>query len=53
MDADNSRIAWGQPYVKPWYKIRFNRVSQFWPSPTTEYWGITQDVAADDYEFLP
>jgi 4-hydroxyacetophenone monooxygenase len=53
VDAENSRMTWGQSYVKTWYKNRFNRVSQVWPFQTTEYWGITEGVAADDYDFLP
>lgn len=53
VDAENRRMTWGQPYVKTWYKNRFNRVSQVWPFQTTEYWRITQHVEADDYEFLP
>ncbi|WP_298587264.1 NAD(P)/FAD-dependent oxidoreductase [uncultured Kocuria sp.] len=52
VDAENSRMTWGQPYVRTWYKNRFNRVSQVWPFRTTEYWRITQAVEADDYEFL-
>ncbi|MCJ8504000.1 NAD(P)/FAD-dependent oxidoreductase [Kocuria flava] len=52
VDAENSRMTWGQPYVRTWYQNRFGRVSQVWPFRTTEYWRITQDVAADDYEFL-
>jgi 4-hydroxyacetophenone monooxygenase len=53
VDAENSRMTWGQPYVRTWYKNRFNRVSQVWPFPTTEYWRITQGIEADDYKFLP
>ncbi|MDR7083297.1 4-hydroxyacetophenone monooxygenase [Arthrobacter ginsengisoli] len=52
VDAENNRMAWGQPYVNNWYKNRFNRVSQVWPFKTTEYWRITQKVEPDDYEFL-
>lgn len=52
VDKENQRMTWGQPYVKTWYKNKFNRVSQVWPYKTTEYWGITQNVNADDYEFL-
>lgn len=53
VDAENRRMTWGQPYVTNWYKNRFNRVSQVWPFTTTEYWRITENVEADDYEFLP
>ena len=53
VDAASEKMTWGQPYVKTWYKNRFNRVSQVWPFQTTEYWRITESVDADDYEFLP
>lgn len=52
VDAENEKMTWGQPYVKTWYKNRFNRVSQVWPFKTTEYWRITESVNGDDYEFL-
>lgn len=53
VDAENSRMTWGQSYVNTWYKNSFNRVSQVWPFQTTEYWRITQGIEADDYEYLP
>lgn len=52
VDAENYRMTWGQPYVNTWYKNRFNRVSQVWPFKTSEYWGVTERVESDDYEFL-
>ncbi|MER7798381.1 NAD(P)/FAD-dependent oxidoreductase [Microbacterium sp. NPDC096154] len=52
VDEENYRMTWGQPYVKTWYKNRFNRVSQVWPYRTSEYWRITEQVNPDDYEFL-
>lgn len=52
VDEGNQQMAWGQPYVKTWYKNKFNRVSQVWPFQTTEYWRITEAVDTDDYEFL-
>ncbi|NLT26117.1 MAG: NAD(P)/FAD-dependent oxidoreductase [Microbacteriaceae bacterium] len=52
VDGENYRMTWGQPYVRTWYKNRFNRVSQVWPFRTSEYWRITERVDADDYEFL-
>lgn len=52
VDAENYRMAWGQPWVKNWYKNSANRVSQVWPFKTTEYWGITETVEIKDYDFL-
>ncbi|MBX7446347.1 MULTISPECIES: NAD(P)/FAD-dependent oxidoreductase [unclassified Arthrobacter] len=52
VDAENEKMTWGQPYVKTWYKNKFNRVSQVWPFKTTEYWRITEQVNSNDYEFL-
>ena len=52
VDEGNYAMTWGQPYVKTWYKNRFNRVSQVWPFRTSEYWLITENVDGDDYEFL-
>ena len=52
VDAENERMAWGQPYVRTWYKNRANRVSQVWPFKNTEYWRITQQVEPEDYEFI-
>ncbi|MBP1326342.1 4-hydroxyacetophenone monooxygenase [Leucobacter exalbidus] len=52
IDAENNRMAWGQPYVKTWYKNAKGRVSQVWPFPITDYWTITEQVNPEDYEFL-
>lgn len=52
VDAENYKMTWGQSYVRTWYKNKFNRVSQVWPFPTTEYWNITESVETDDYDFL-
>ena len=52
VDEGNYAMTWGQPYVKTWYKNRFNRVSQVWPYRTSEYWLVTEQVNEDDYEFL-
>lgn len=52
VDAENSRMTWGQSYVRTWYQNKFGRVSQVWPFATTEYWRLTDEVATDDYEFL-
>lgn len=52
VDEENYRMTWGQPYVRTWYKNRFNRVSQVWPHRTSEYWRITERVDLDDYELL-
>lgn len=52
VDEGNYSMTWGQPYVKTWYKNRFNRVSQVWPYRTSEYWTITEQIAEDDYRFL-
>ena len=52
VDQENYSMAWGQPYVKTWYKNSFNRVSQVWPFPTSQYWNVTEKVEPEDYEFL-
>ncbi len=52
VDAENYRMAWGQPYVRTWYQNSTGRVSQVWPFPITEYWRITETVDRDDYELL-
>ena len=52
VDAENRRMAWGQPYVRTWYQNGKGRVSQIWPFTNVEYWEATEDVRAQDYEFL-
>jgi len=52
VDEGNSKMAWGQPYVRTWYQNRYGRVSQIWPYTNVEYWQITDSVNEEDYEFL-
>ncbi|MFJ5107551.1 MULTISPECIES: flavin-containing monooxygenase [unclassified Glutamicibacter] len=52
VDAENRQMAWGQPYVRTWYQNRKGRVSQVWPFTNIEYWEATENVLADEYEYL-
>jgi 4-hydroxyacetophenone monooxygenase len=52
VDAENSRMAWGQPYVRTWYQNSTGRVSQVWPFPITDYWRITEEVDRGGYDLL-
>lgn len=52
VDEENEQMAWGQPYVRSWYKNRKGRVSQIWPYTNHEYWEITKSVQLEDYDFL-
>lgn len=52
VDAGNERMAWGQPYVRSWYKNRHGRVSQIWPYTNADYWDATQTVRDEDHVFL-
>lgn len=52
IDAENERMAWGQPYVQTWYKNATGRVSQVWPFPITDYWTLTEQVDPGSYEKL-
>lgn len=52
IDAENRRMAWGQPYVRTWYQNRFGRVSQIWPYTNIDYMRRTESIVDADYEFL-
>lgn len=53
VDQENEQMAWGQPYVRSWYKNSKGRVSQIWPYTNMEYWQITQSLQLDDYHRIP
>jgi 4-hydroxyacetophenone monooxygenase len=53
IDAENARMAWGQPGVSSWYKNRHGRVSQNWPFPLVDYWQRTRNLDPADYQLTP
>ena len=50
VDAENARMAWGEPDVQSWYKSKSGRVSQNWPFALVDYWTATRAPARDDFE---
>jgi 4-hydroxyacetophenone monooxygenase len=50
VDAENLKMAWGQPQVTSWYKNAKGRVTQNWPFPLVDYWTAT--VAPDPKDFI-
>ena len=51
IDAENAKMAWGQPGVSSWYKNAAGRVSQNWPFPLVDYWTATLKPEPDDFVF--
>jgi 4-hydroxyacetophenone monooxygenase len=49
VDAENARMAWGQPGVSSWYKNAHGRVSQNWPFALVDYWQATLRPDPDDF----
>jgi 4-hydroxyacetophenone monooxygenase len=52
VDAENSRMAWGQPGVSSWYKNALGRVSQNWPFALVDYWAATRAPRPEDYRLI-
>ena len=50
VDAENARMAWGEPDVQSWYKSKSGRVSQNWPFALVDYWTATRAPAREDFE---
>jgi 4-hydroxyacetophenone monooxygenase len=50
VDEENSKMAWGLPEAKNWYKNQFGRVSQNWPWRLVDYWNAT--IAPDATDFI-
>ncbi|QMW22897.1 flavin-containing monooxygenase [Sandaracinobacteroides saxicola] len=48
VDAENARMAWGQPGVSSWYKGANGRVTQNWPFALVDYWAATRAPNPDD-----
>jgi len=51
VDGANSRIVWGAPEAKTWYKNSRGRVSQNWPYSLLEYWRRTREPALEEFVF--
>lgn len=51
IDEGNSKMAWGAPNVKSWYKNSKGRVTQNWPGTHNEFWQTTKAPNAADYDF--
>jgi 4-hydroxyacetophenone monooxygenase len=49
-DAENEKMAWGQPGFTSWYKNAQGRVSQNWPFPLVDYWQATRKPSPEDLE---
>ncbi len=52
VDAENRRMAWGQPGVSSWYKNDLGRVSQNWPFPLVDYWAATRSADPKEFELI-
>ena len=52
VDAENARMAWGQPGVTSWYKNARGRVSQNWPFLLVDYWEATRAPDPSDYRLI-
>lgn len=52
VDAENAKMAWGQPGVSSWYKNAFGRVSQNWPFALVDYWAATRAPRREDYRLI-
>ncbi len=52
VDAENRRMAWGQPGISSWYKNAHGRVSQNWPFALVDYWRATRAPDPQDYELV-
>jgi 4-hydroxyacetophenone monooxygenase len=50
VDAENAKMAWGQPGVTSWYKNARGRVSQNWPFALVDYWQATRAPNLGDLE---
>jgi 4-hydroxyacetophenone monooxygenase len=50
VDAENAKMAWGQPGVTSWYKNAKGRVSQNWPFALVDYWQATRRPDPADFE---
>jgi 4-hydroxyacetophenone monooxygenase len=50
VDAENTKMAWGQPGVTSWYKNAKGRVSQNWPFALVDYWQATRRPDPADFE---
>jgi 4-hydroxyacetophenone monooxygenase len=50
VDAENARMAWGQPGVDSWYKSKSGRVSQNWPFALVDYWSATRAPDPEAFE---
>ncbi|WP_199556381.1 flavin-containing monooxygenase [Sandaracinobacteroides hominis] len=50
VDAENAKMAWGQPGVTSWYKNARGRVSQNWPFALVDYWQATRKPNPDEFE---
>ena len=53
VDAENARMAWGQPGVSSWYKNASGRVSQNWPFKLVDYWRATLTPDPADFHLTP
>ncbi|MGQ5702623.1 FAD-dependent oxidoreductase [Sandaracinobacteroides sp. A072] len=53
VDAENEKMAWGQPGVTSWYKNEKGRVSQNWPFALVDYWKATLKPDPEDYDLVP
>jgi 4-hydroxyacetophenone monooxygenase len=51
IDAANEQMAWGQPGFNSWYKNSEGRVTQNWPHPLLDYWEVTREPQAADFQF--
>ncbi|TDI62800.1 MAG: NAD(P)/FAD-dependent oxidoreductase [Alphaproteobacteria bacterium] len=51
IDAANEQMAWGLPGFNSWYKNSEGRVTQNWPHPLLDYWQVTKEPKATDFQF--
>jgi len=51
VDDANAMRAWGWSSVSAWYKNRFGRAAQNWPSSALEFWQRTRHAEVGDFEW--
>ena len=52
INSANMERTWGVSTVNSWYKNEKGHVTQNWPFNLLEYWRLTREPVAGDYEFL-
>ena len=52
IDDGTTKVAWGQSSVSTWYKNVNGRITQNWPFTQVEFWKMTREPDAADFDFV-